>query len=355
MVSGVIYPPRLTTRRLTLRAPAETDRPLWVRLHRDPTLYRYAPYAIAVSDEAASEHFDAVLAHWQAHGFGYHVVDRVGVGGEPPEPIGVGGLRAEDGGELNLYYRFSAAAQGEGYAREAARAWVAAGVEFLDGSVTAVVKEHNLASVRTALAAGLGRAGTRVEASDPEGTPPSVLLRAPRTEVVREEGFTQATRRDILDLWTRVTRAGGAVGFPPTATREEHAAALSAHEEQMRSGRATAVLVRDPDTPGDPAVAALGWWVREPVTMLAHRRAAYRVMTDPDKRGRNLGHVLMGALHRTARDENVEIVTLGVRAGMGLERFYETCGYREVGRVAGGIRVAVGDDRDDITMARRLT
>jgi RimJ/RimL family protein N-acetyltransferase/GNAT superfamily N-acetyltransferase len=349
------YPRRLRTSRLALRAPVETDRPLWVRLHRDPALYRYAPYAIAPSDDAASEHFDEVLSHWDEHGFGYQVVDRPPREGTVPESIGVGGLRAEGDAELNLYYRFSAGAQGEGYAREAARAWVAAGVEHLDGTVTAVAKEHNLASVRTALAAGLGRAGTRVEAGEPRGTAPSLLLKAPRVEVLRQGGFTQATRRDILDLWCRVTRAGGAVGFLPTESRDAHAAALSAHEDQMRTGLATAVLVRDPDAPGDPAVAALGWWVREPVTLLAHRRTAYRVMTDPDKRGRNLGRILMAAMHRAARDEGVEIVTLGVRGGMGLEGFYERCGYREVGRVPGGIRVAAGEDRDDITMARRLT
>jgi len=355
VLSASLYPRRLSTTRLTLRAPGETDRALWVRWHRDPTLYRYAPYAIAPSDSAASEHFDELLTHWEEHGFGYHVVDRSGAESRAAEPIGVGGLRAQGAGELNLYYRFSAAAQGQGYAREAARAWVAAGVEHLDGTVTAVAKEHNLASVRTALAAGLGRAGTRMDPGEPVGTAPSVLLRAPRIEVVREDGFTQATRRDILELWCRVTASGGAVGFLPSESREAHAAALAAHEEQMRAGRATAVLLRDPDAPGDPAVAGLGWWVREPVTLLAHRRTAYRVMTDPDKRGRNLGRILMAAMHRAARDEGVEIVTLGVRGGMGLERFYARCGYHEVGRLAGGIRVAPGDDRDDITMARRLT
>ena len=348
-VSG--YPRRLSTLRLTMRPPSEADRPLWVRLHRDPTLYRHEPYAISPSEAAASAQFDGVLAHWADRGFGYHIVERTA---EPAEPVGVGGLRAEGDAELNLYYRFVAAAQGQGYAREAARAWVAAGVEHLEGTVVAVAKEHNLASVRTALAAGLGRAGTRKDPQDPVGTAPSVLLRAPRAEVVRAEGFTRATRRDVLDLWCRVTASGGAVGFLPSEPREAHAEALAAHEEQMRAGRATAVLLRDPDTPGDPAVAGLGWWVQEPVTLLAHRRTAYRVMTDPDRRGRNLGRILMAAMHRAAREEGVELVTLGVRGGMGLEGFYERCGYREVGRVPGGIRVALGDDRDDVTMARRL-
>ena len=134
------YPRQLTTERLVIRVPEERDRTLWVRLHRDPSLYRHAPWALAPSDAAAGEHFDQVRAHWDEHGFGYHVVERRGVGEaeETAQPIGVGGLQSERGGELNLYYRFSGAAQGEGYAREASRVWVAAGVGHLDGTVTAV-------------------------------------------------------------------------------------------------------------------------------------------------------------------------------------------------------------------------
>jgi len=50
----------------------------------------------------------------------------------------------------------------------------------------------------------------------------------------------------------------------------------------------------------------------------------------------------------------VEIVELGVRSGYGTEDFYAGLGYEEIGRLKGGIRVAPGDDRDDIHMARRL-
>jgi hypothetical protein len=39
---------------------------------------------------------------------------------------------------------------------------------------------------------------------------------------------------------------------------------------------------------------------------------------------------------------------------MGTTGFYESCGYRECGRVLGAIRVAPGDERDDIRMTRRL-
>ena len=56
----------------------------------------------------------------------------------------------------------------------------------------------------------------------------------------------------------------------------------------------------------------------------------------------------------SAREDAVEIVELGVRSGYGTEDFYAGLGYEEIGRLKGGIRVAPGDDRDDIHMARRL-
>ena len=119
----------------------------------------------------------------------------------------------------------------------------------------------------------------------------------------------------------------------------------------MAEGRAAAVLLREPAG----ALVALGWWVAGPNPLLAHRRTAYRVMSHPERRGRNLGRLLMAAMHRVAREDGVEVVELGVRGGTGADAFYARLGYREVGRLPGGIRVAPGEHRDDIWMARRLS
>lgn len=343
-VSGA-FPDRLATARLILRRLDEPDRALWVRLHRDPVLHRHAPHAIAPSDAAASERFDGSLAHWQDHGFGFQVIERDGVG------IGVGGLRTGREGELNLYYRISADHHGMGYAREAARAWVAAGVEWLEDPVTAVAAAHNTASLRTAEAAGLTRIGRRQLAGDPVELGPAVLLRAPAVEVVRESGFVATARAEVLDLWVGVTEDGGAVGFVPGDPRSVHEEALAAHESQMRAGAAVAVLQRCPAT---GALLSIGWLVGEESPRHAHRATAYRIMSDPAHRGRNLGRLQVAAMHRVARADGVEMVLLTVRGGLGLEEFYAGCGYAEVGRIPGGIRVAPGDDRDDVLMMRRL-
>ena len=359
---GSAFPERIETTRLVLRRPVESDRALWVALHRDPALYRHAPYAIFPSEQAAGANFEDALSHWQSRGFGYQIVELAGradLTGRNTTfqlegcvtPIGLGGLRTGREGELNLYYRFAAETHGQGYAREATRAWVTAGLEHLDDTVTAVAKEHNVASVRTALTAGLSRTGSRTLSDDPLGSAPSVVFTAPTVEVFRAAGLPDPVAGEVLELWLRVTEQGGSVGFVPGDSRADHAQALAAHEQQMRDGRAVAVLLRDP---GSGELVSIGWWVQEDSPRYVHRRTAYRVMTDPARRGRNLGRLQLAAMHRVARADGVELALLGGRGGMGLEAFYQRCGYAEVGRIPGGIRVAPGEDRDDVTMARRL-
>ena len=265
--------------------------------------------------------------------------------------IGVGGLRRrhlDDGEEvLNLYYRLAAAHHGRGLGKEAARAWTAHALEWLPPlPVVAKSREINERSLRAALAAGLEPAGTTDDG--PEGEPPSQVLRAPRVEspdVVRRPDPRVGARPVV-----RGQRHRGSGRLPPGAPRHEVASTLAAHEEGMADGGTSAVLLRG--TGG--RVVGLGFWVADPNPLLAHARTAYRIMTHPEMRGRNLGRLLMAAMHRVAREQDVEVAVLDVRSGLGTTRFYEGSGYVEVGRVPGVIRVGPADDRDSVLMARRL-
>lgn len=264
-----------------------------------------------------------------------------------------GGLkRNDDPDELIVYYRLAFDAAGQGFAREASRAWVAWALEWLpDLPVVAAAAAHNAASLATARTCGLEETGRRLLPGDPPELGRAAILTAPRVTVVRGEGLSATTREAVLDLWQATTEAGGAVGFVPGASRGAHEAALAAHEAGVRAGEVTAVLLR---SAVDGAVLALGFWQRPANPLLHHRRKAYRVMTDPARRGRNLGRLLMAAMHRVAREGGVEIGELGVRAGLGTEEFYASLGWVECGRLPGGIRVAPGDERDDHLMWRRL-
>jgi RimJ/RimL family protein N-acetyltransferase len=334
----------LRTARLVLARPTEHDRAFHTAVHSDPRLYTHAPHVLG-TPETNAQFFEAILDHWTTHGFGYWVARDLGSG----MPWGWVGVQRRDG-YLNLYYRFVTEAQGQGLAREAARAAVATAAEWWpDRPVRALVKDHNTASVRTAQAAGLVRTGEQQAlADDTPDEPPSSVFEAPRLE--RVEVVSDATRHDLLDLWRRVNDSGGAVGFRPGTPVEQVSAALAAHEQQMASGDAVAGALRLPDG----TLVGWAWWVRTPNPMLHHGRWLYRVMVDPARQGRGLGLLLMAGMHRLAREDGVELLQLGVRSGSGASRFYARCGYVEVGRVPGAIRVGPGDDRDDVTMARRV-
>jgi RimJ/RimL family protein N-acetyltransferase/ribosomal protein S18 acetylase RimI-like enzyme len=354
----------LTTERLRLRPLSESDRPLWVRLHTDPAQYPFAPWAVARDAAEAGERLDVALAHWERHGFGYGVVEDRSTG----EPLGVAGVVVgREGANLNLYYRFDRPHHGRGLGPEVARAVVADAVEHRPAlPLTATARPDHRASIRTAERAGLTLVGpaedgarlpgvppqvvARARAGDPDDVPAAVVLLAPRVEVVRSP-LDAAVREEVLDLWCATNDAGGAVGFLPGAPRAAVSTALAGHEAAMAEGRAVAVLLREPGG----GLVALGWWVAGPNPLLAHRRTAYRVMTHPERRGRNVGRLLMAAMHRVARADGAELAELAVRGGTGADRFYARLGYREVGRLPGGIRVAPGDDRDDIWMARPLS
>lgn len=330
------------TARLRLRRPRPSDLDFHCALHGDPELYTHAPHAMRSRQENAA-HFDEVSRHWDDHGFGYWLVEDRATG----QPIGMAGVRRAEG-FLNLYYRFRAEAHGHGYAMEAAREAVALATERLCGMpVRAVVRPGHHASLRTAEAAGLFPAGTTRHADDLPDEEPSVVLEAPRVENTR----AVADRDEVLDLWCRVNDAGGSVGFRPGAARAEVDEALGRHEQQMASGLAVLGQMRDPGG----RLIGLGWWVSAPTPLLAHGVWLYRLMVEPALQGRNLGRVLMAGLHSVARGlDGVEMTTLDYRSGSGVGEFYARCGYTEVGRIPGAIRVAPGDDRDDVIMTRRL-
>ncbi|MEU8467748.1 GNAT family N-acetyltransferase [Streptomyces sp. NPDC029006] len=158
---------------------------------------------------------------------------------------------------------------------------------------------------------------------------------------------TPALRDGILGLWADVTNAGGAVGFVAPVTREEVRPELVRHFVQMAEGR-TRLLVGH-DEAGE--VAATAFLTRNTHRLMTHWLWLYTVMVHPRHQGRGHGRDLLAAAADAARDtEGIEAVRLTCRGGLGLERFYASCGYKEVGRVPDAIRVAPGDDRDDIVM-----
>ncbi|MFJ8210998.1 GNAT family N-acetyltransferase [Streptomyces sp. NPDC096033] len=156
-----------------------------------------------------------------------------------------------------------------------------------------------------------------------------------------------ALRDGIAELWTEVSNAGGAVGFVPPVTIEDIRPELVKHLVAMAEGRHRLLVGHD----ADGNVAAAAFLALNQHHLMEHWAYAYTVMVRPALQGRGAGRALMAALADAARTlDGIEAIRLGCRGGLGLEHFYAACGYKEVGRVPDAIRVAPGDDRDDITM-----
>ncbi|MFI1681289.1 GNAT family N-acetyltransferase [Streptomyces sp. NPDC020607] len=160
-----------------------------------------------------------------------------------------------------------------------------------------------------------------------------------------------ALRDGVLALWADVTNAGGAVGFVPPTTPEEIRPEFVRHLAAMAEGRTRLLVGYDEEG----AVAATAFLTHNTHRLMRHWVWLYTVMVHPRHQGKGYGRDLMAAVEDAARTlEGTDAIRLTCRGGTGLEHFYASCGYKEVGRVPGAIRVAPGDDRDDIMLLRQL-
>jgi GNAT superfamily N-acetyltransferase len=157
--------------------------------------------------------------------------------------------------------------------------------------------------------------------------------------------LTERLREDVVALWMAVSNAGGAVGFVgqvgpaqvgPVAERTF--AGVAEGHDRLLVGYA-----------GD-RLAGLLVLVGQRFALAEHWRTVTRVMVHPNLQGQGYGAALLREAERLARDAGWDALHLTVRAGAGVERFYAGLGYKEVGRLPGAIRVAPGDDRDEIHM-----
>ncbi|WP_328366706.1 GNAT family N-acetyltransferase [Micromonospora zamorensis] len=167
---------------------------------------------------------------------------------------------------------------------------------------------------------------------------------------VLDPDLTPQLRAEIVDLWADVSNAGGAVGFVPPVT---------AADVHVLADPTFAGIADGPDRllvgySGDRLVAVLIFSDNR-FSLKAHWCVLKRVMVHPDTQGAGYGAALMVEAARLGREFGHEALHVTVRDGLGLDTFYARLGYREIGRLPRALRVAPGDDRDEILMWLDLT
>lgn len=153
-------------------------------------------------------------------------------------------------------------------------------------------------------------------------------------------------REQLVDLWTDVSNAWGAVGFPGPVERAQVAEVARRTFEGIDGGIDRLIVGFDEDG----VAAAMAILVSKRFALSAHWRTVGRVMVHPRRQGRGEGAALMREAERVGRELGLEGLHITVRGGLGLEGFYAPLGYKEVGRLPGALRMAPGDDRDEVVM-----
>ena len=168
--------------------------------------------------------------------------------------------------------------------------------------------------------------------------------------VSREQAADPQLREQLLDTWVEVTDHGGAVGFVPPADRPLIGATLDAALQRIVAGRDSLGVLRRQDG----AARGMGILSGSSSHLRQHWRTILRLMVHPELQGQGAGRTLLEGLHGVGRELGLEFVVLTVRGGTGIEDFYAHLGYSEFGRNPHAIRVAPGDERDEIHMRRAL-
>lgn len=170
------------------------------------------------------------------------------------------------------------------------------------------------------------------------------------TPVSAEEASAPSLRSQLLKTWVRVTDAGGAVGFVPPADAQLIGETLDSALGRVANGRDALGVLRRATGPGLGCAVGMGILSASASPLRRHWRTVLRLMVDPDVQGEGAGRMLVDGLHGMARDLDLEFLCLTVRGGLGIEGFYGHLGYEIYGRNPHAIRVAPGDEREEIHM-----
>ena len=150
-------------------------------------------------------------------------------------------------------------------------------------------------------------------------------------------------------MWVAVTNAGGAVGFYPPVTEAQVRPLAEAAFDRVRDGVDELVVACLGEEP-----AGFGFLVTNANPYTSHWATIARLQRHPAHRGAGVGAGVLAELERLAGERGLDFVVLTVRAGTGLDRFYESHGYRTVATHPGWLKFRGDIVLDELVLMKPL-
>lgn len=167
--------------------------------------------------------------------------------------------------------------------------------------------------------------------------------------LVTNPELTPALRSRVIELWTEVANAGGAVGFVAPTTVAEVTAVAEGAFARITAGADDLVVAFDDDRP-----VGLGFLERNSTRLQGHLGVVRRLQRAPSHAGQGVGGAVLAQLEEVARDRGVRVLTLSVRGGTGRERFYLARGFRVDAHLPDRLQLDDGRLVDELRLSKRL-
>ena len=155
----------------------------------------------------------------------------------------------------------------------------------------------------------------------------------------------------MVEVWTAVTEAGGAVGFLPGTPRAAYEREAARALRRVDEGDGDLVTATD----DEGVLVGFVFLERDTHPLAPHLGVVKRLQRHPRIAGGGVGAALLRATEELARDRGLSVLTLTVRGGTGRERFYAAHGYRLDGRLPARLQLGDGTLIEELYMSKELT
>lgn len=169
-------------------------------------------------------------------------------------------------------------------------------------------------------------------------------------QLVTNPQLTSELCAQLIELWTTVANAGGAVGLVAPTTVAAVTSVASPAFDRVRAGDDDLVVAFDGEQP-----VGMGFLETNQMELTAHWGTVRRLQRAPSHTGWGVGAALLEQLELAARTRGLRAVTLAVRGGTGREHFYLTRGYRLDARLPDRLSVGGGRLADELRLSKSLS